>query len=374
MIHCLAPLTPQQFLSQYWQQRARVFRQSMPDMIDVVSGDDLAGLACDEDSESRIITGYDHHGQWSCEQGPFSEQTFAQLGEKNWTLLVQGVDQYSEDIYQLLSRFDFLPRWRLEDIMASYAPLGGGVGPHFDYYDVFLIQISGSRQWKLGQQCDDQTPLQNNSQVKLLQQFVTEDSHELHPGDMLYIPAGQAHWGTAMTDDCITFSVGFRAPSQKELLNATVEYVIDHAAQQQRYRDTAKSIDTHPGKINVHTVSVLEELAEVSPAVWQEALQKAFGELVTEPRYGGWADEDITSMSKEAIQGHIEQQGELVFDVPASTRIAFSDKALYVNGESYAVDEAFSKQFYQQRIPSSSVNDVTLDILFTLFERGDILL
>ncbi len=171
------------FLSEYWQQKPYVFRDALTDnvndILETVDGNELAGLACEEMVESRIIFGHGQTGEWRCEQGVFDESRFASLPEKNWTLLVQGLDQWFEEVRALFHYFDFLPQWRLEDIMASYAPKGGGVGPHFDYYDVFLIQVSGSREWKLGQQCDEKSELQSNDQVKLLQAFVTGDTHTL---------------------------------------------------------------------------------------------------------------------------------------------------------------------------------------------------
>lgn len=374
----LAPLNSKQFLQDYWQKKHYVFRQVIRDISDLVNGDDLAGLACEEEVESRIIQGLEHFGPWTCQTGPFDENTFAQLPTANWTLLVQGLDQYSDDIRNILTCFDFLPRWRLEDIMASYAPIGGGVGPHFDYYDVFLIQVSGMRQWKVGQACNDQSPLLNNTQVKLLEDFVTEESYELHPGDMIYIPAGQAHWGTALSDDCITFSVGFRAPSQKELVTAAVEYLIEHTQEQQRYKDTVAAIDSQPGKINSHTLPILESLSQLDNTIWQSALQQAFGELVTVPRHG--IDEDDTwkegegAELKRVLLSLLEQEGEINIDLPPASRIAFSEHQLYVNGESYNVEESFSQQLDQGCLQKCVMNPNTMQILLTLIERGDIFL
>ncbi|MBK8289148.1 MAG: hypothetical protein IPK95_11375 [Cellvibrionales bacterium] len=146
---------------------------------------------------------------WQCEQGPFKAKRFKTLPPSHWTLLVQSVDQWIPEIQALLAQFDFLPRWRLDDIMISYATDGGGVGPHFDYYDVFLLQASGKRRWQVGQRCDENSALRDNDKIKLLKDFHTEADYTLATGDMLYLPAGVAHWGTAVGDDCITISIGF---------------------------------------------------------------------------------------------------------------------------------------------------------------------
>ncbi|MCL4161307.1 UNVERIFIED_CONTAM: hypothetical protein GTU68_000497, partial [Idotea baltica] len=209
----LVSLFDQKFLNDVWQQKAYLIRNAVPNACEIVDGSALKKLASHEDCESRIITGSKVSDIWQCQHGPFNVSDFVNFADKDWTLLVQGLDQWNDRAAQLLNQFSFLPQWRLEDIMASYAPLGGGVGPHFDFYDVFLIQASGSREWQLGQRCDHSTQLQDNDEVKLLAAFDCKDTHQVHAGDMLYIPAGMAHWGTATSDDCITLSVGFRAPS-----------------------------------------------------------------------------------------------------------------------------------------------------------------
>ena len=359
------------FLQDYWQQKPLFLRQSLPACIDMIAGDDLAGLSCEEDVESRIISGHGLNNNWHCQQGPFSEQDFAGLPAENWTLLVQGLDQWSEEIYRLLDAFDFLPRWRLEDIMASYAPSGGGVGPHFDYYDVFLIQVSGTRQWHLGQQCDDQSPLQPNHQVKLLADFYTSDRYQALPGDLLYIPAGLAHWGTAVTDNCITLSVGFRAPSEKELLTATLEHLVDQWSENKRYRDTELSIDAHPYKINqgVHQ-HLLTFLQQLSPQHLQSAVNQAFGQLVTEPRYSADIDAAQVAYGRDDLLSLLGERGYLSLALPPSTRLAFSEAQLFVNGEAFQVSTAFAQAVCEGRIQQCDQTEA--EILVNLLKQGDI--
>lgn len=363
-----------QFIANIWQKKSHLFRQSCSDLIDIIDGNELAGLACEPECEARIIQGRKIDGPWSCLQGPFDEGAFADLPEKDWTLLVQGVDQWIDEVRDILSEFSAIPQWRLEDIMASYAPQGGGVGPHFDYYDVFLIQISGTRTWQLAQQCDESTPLQNHEQVKLLPTFDTQEEHTVEAGDMLYIPAGKAHWGVASSDDCITFSIGFRAPSQKELLSSALEHIVDGLSDTQRYQDNAAAIDTHPDKINsaVHQ-QLTAMLQALTPKTLQEAVNQSFGELVTEPRH---APIDAEIMSEDDILNYIDtaiaQQSDLHLYRPPHSRLAFSASHLFVNGEAYEVNESFAQSVCDGVIPFAMIEDDYKSYLVEWIQNSDV--
>jgi len=368
------------FLKEYWQQKPYVFRdaltESVNDIVETVDGNELAGLACEDMVESRIIFGYGETEEWRCEQGVFDEDRFANLPEENWTLLVQGLDQWFEEVRDLFDHFDFLPQWRLEDIMASYAPKGGGVGPHFDYYDVFLIQVSGTREWKLGQQCDEQSELQDNDQVKLLQEFLTEETHELKAGDILYVPAGKAHWGTASSDDCITFSVGFRAPSEKELVTHLLENIIEKCADKLRYQDSVDDINTHPAKIaNSAKQQVSKLLQQLSQENLQEAAQQAFGELVTESRYllsDECMDEVLDQDFHSQVNQIVSELDSISIYSPVSTRLAFSEAGLFVNGEFYSVPEHFAESICDGKIVVENMSDSERLVLIALLEQGDV--
>jgi len=361
------------FLARVWQKQPYVFRQVMTEYIDNLHGDDLAGLACEPGVESRIIKGKEEKGEWRCQQGPMDESSFSTLAEKDWTLLVQGLDQYSDEIAALLAQFRFLPQWRLEDVMASYAPIGGGVGPHFDYYDVFLIQVSGQREWKIGQQCDESTPLQDNDQVKLLDTFTMSEAHLLNPGDMIYIPAGMAHWGTATSNDCITFSIGFRAPSEKELMVCTMGNLAEQFSLHRRYKDTLPSIDAHPAKIND---SVHQQLADMLHALSvddiKSMLGQSFGELVTEPRYIGHGEH--IEYSIDDIQQPLSNEGWIEISLSSHTRLAFSDNQLFVNGVSYPMPEVLSRQIYEGRLSQDFLKEEALLVIMELLDRQDIIL
>lgn len=209
------PCSPEEFLRDYWQKKPLLMRQATNDL-SWLDGNLLAGLALEEEVESRLVLGTNETGL-SMQQGPFDDDTFANLPKKDWTLLVQSVDHYLTEASLLLDSFNFLPAWRLEDIMVSYAAQGGGVGPHYDLYDVFLVQTSGTKRWKIGGFCDANTPLQTHESLKLINNMQVIDEYVLEPGDVLYLPPGLAHWGLAESNDCITWSVGLRAPELFQL-------------------------------------------------------------------------------------------------------------------------------------------------------------
>ena len=226
-----------EFLQEYWQQKPLLIRQALPDYISPISPDELAGLALEEVVESLLGGGGGNN--WSLRHGPFTEQDFLDLPQQDWTLLVQAVDLWVPQVQQLLELFAFLPLWRLDDVMVSFACPGGSVGPHFDQYDVFLLQVAGTRRWQIGGQCDGSTPLKADCQIRMLESFSSREEWLLEPGDMLYLPPGIAHWGVAESE-CLTYSIGFRSPNIADLL---ADLAVELMAQgyDAHYRDPAMS-------------------------------------------------------------------------------------------------------------------------------------
>ena len=198
----LGDMAAEDFLRDYWQKKPLLIRQAFPDYENPLSPDELAGLALEEEVESRIVL-TQGKSPWELRRGPFAEDDFKTLPERDWTLLVQAVDQFVPDIADLISAFSFLPSWRVDDVMVSYAAPGGSVGPHFDNYDVFLLQTHGRRRWKIGQTCSPASPLLEHPDLRILENFEQQQEWVLEPGDMLYIPPGVAHYGIA-EDDCST--------------------------------------------------------------------------------------------------------------------------------------------------------------------------
>jgi len=213
----LGSVTPAEFLRSYWQRQPLLVRGAVPNYESPLSADELAGLALDADVESRIVLENGANGPWELRHGPFDATTFETLPESGWTLLVQAIDLWVPECQKLLQRFDFIPPWRLDDLMVSYAPIGGSVGPHFDQYDVFLLQVEGERRWQLGGVCDADTKLVTNTDLQIIDDFVPKQDWLLQPGDMLYLPPNVAHWGVAQSAS-LTFSIGFRSPSLSDML------------------------------------------------------------------------------------------------------------------------------------------------------------
>jgi len=275
-----------EFLAEYWQKKPLLIRNALP-QIPVLDPDTLAGFSLEEGVESRLILERPKmrkplESKWRMEHGPLDEGIFTTLPNTHWTLLVQAVNQLDPQLHELLHRFRFIPNWRIDDVMVSYAVDGGSVGPHFDYYDVFLLQASGRRHWRLGQACDSDSPMREDTACKILKQFDTTDEWTLEPGDMLYIPPQIAHWGVAQ-GECMTYSIGFRAPSLGEMLLDCSQEIASGLTEDQRFGDAGRTHSPHPGLITP------ADLAQVTAHLRhliadEERLADWFGRFMTQPQ------------------------------------------------------------------------------------------
>lgn len=214
------------FLSEYWQKKPLLIKQGLPHFKSPISADELAGLALEEEIESRLVL--EHPGQtppWSLRRGPFQEADFAKLPKSHWTLLVQGVDRFVPELAALVDAFSFIPQWRFDDVMISYAAAEGGVGPHYDLYDVFLVQSQGRRRWSLTtKDCHEDNKV-DNVPLRLMKEFATEWTYDVEPGDVLYVPPHVGHWGVSLSDDCMTYSFGYRSYQALEMLHSYAEFL-----------------------------------------------------------------------------------------------------------------------------------------------------
>lgn len=247
------------FLRDIWQQRPLLIRNPWKAWSNPLEPDALAGLACEEQVESRLIV--QKRDQWKAEHGPIPEERFGTLGAEPWTLLVQAVDHHVPDVAALIEPFRFIPSWRIDDVMVSYATDGGGVGPHFDHYDVFLIQGLGRRRWRIGGLCDSATALLPHDDLRLLADFQATDEWILEPGDILYVPPHFAHEGVAVGDNCMTYSIGFRAPSRSELIAHWCDHLLDNVPEEDRYEDAHLERQDNPGEISASALARLHALA-----------------------------------------------------------------------------------------------------------------
>ncbi|WP_045859965.1 cupin domain-containing protein [Teredinibacter purpureus] len=274
------------FLRDYWQQKPLLIRQAFPNFIPPVSADELAGFSLDEDVVSRLIVKGSQQDDWTLQHGPLPETVFEELPKSHWTLLIQHADLLDPELNQLLEAFRFIPNWRLDDIMLSYAADGGSVGPHFDYYDVFLLQAQGTRRWRLGQQCDSDTPLIQGVDLKILEQFNSTDEWIVAPGDLLYIPPNLAHWGEAIGDDCMTYSIGFRAPSYSDIMLDFAQEMASLANADMRYTDKGLTQQSLSGEITPEAISKVEDILKRF-ATNKGLIANWFGEYMTRPNPGG---------------------------------------------------------------------------------------
>lgn len=249
-------LTTQDFLNEYWQQKPLLIRAAFPEFQPPLDADDIAGLACEELAESRLVTGNFEQQNWAVRHGPFSETDFNGLPDQDWTLLVQDVEKHYPPLQELMDEFNFIPRWRFDDLMVSVAGPGGSVGPHVDQYDVFLLQASGSRRWEIAETFDPE--LLPDCELKVLRRFGSEQSWLLHPGDLLYLPPGTAHHGVAEAEG-MTWSIGMRAPSAADLVLALGEWLADQMDEGGRYRDSRLSARPTPGEIDDVAIFRLSE-------------------------------------------------------------------------------------------------------------------
>ncbi|NVK37809.1 MAG: cupin domain-containing protein [Gammaproteobacteria bacterium] len=283
-MNILGNISIETFLAEYWQKKPLLIRNAFPNFECPIEPDDLAGLALEEDAESRLIFENGKNGPWELLHGPFTEETFAQLPEEKWTLLVQAVDQWVPELADLLDYFKFIPSWRLDDIMASFAPKGGSVGPHFDQYDVFLLQAHGQRHWQVGPKYKETDELVSGTDLKILKKMQVADEWTLSPGDMLYIPPQFAHNGVAL-DDCMTLSIGFRAPSEADIISHLADEICTNLTEDLRYSDAdISNAEQSPAFIDEDSIERIQAIL-AQRILNKENIKQWFSQYMTESKY-----------------------------------------------------------------------------------------
>ncbi len=309
-----------EFLAHYWRKKPLLIKQALPGFSSPISPDELAGFSLDNEIESRLIQGNSDSNEWSLESGPFDEARFANLADRDWTLLIQGVDRVDDDIYQLIQHFDFIPRWRFDDVMISYAATGGSVGPHFDHYDVFLLQGSGRRRWQLSSKHCEMDNTLADVPLRIMQTFEAEMSFEVEPGDVLYIPPKVAHHGVSLDDQCTTLSFGYRSYSGLELFGDQCPQDL----QAQYYQDPVWSTDNPPGLI---PDSAIEQAREMAPISDQE-----FAKLVTK----------LDMLDQQHLQAFEFDNQDASFNAQATYQLHPSCKVAYLaSGQCFINGEVF---------------------------------
>ncbi|EJE49743.1 hypothetical protein PMI14_05695 [Acidovorax sp. CF316] len=358
----LGGLTPAQFMRRHWHKKPLLVRQAIPGFEAPVQRAALFDLAGQEGVESRLVQQL--RGAWKLRQGPFTRRALPSLKQPDWTLLVQGVDLHDGGVHALMQQFRFVPEARLDDLMISYASDGGGVGPHFDSYDVFLLQAQGRRRWRIGRQKD--LALKEGIPLKVLAEFEPEEEFVLEPGDMLYLPPRYAHDGVA-EGECMTYSIGFRAPARAELANELLVRLTDEGEEGDvpvLYRDPRQEAVEQPAAIPASLQDFARE-ALAKALAEPLALERALGEYLTEPKPNVWFDPDESGAMIEGV----------VLD--RRTRMMYDAQHVFINGESYRAagrDATLMRRLADQRRLSerelARASDDALELISSWCDAG----
>ncbi len=342
-------LSAEIFLQDYWQKKPLLIRNAFPDIKSPLTPDEIAGLACEEDANSRLVFERHERGPWHVVHGPLNENDFSELPETNWTLLVTDVEKHVPEARQLLDRFRFIPDWRIDDLMISYAPEGGSVGPHIDAYDVFLIQVHGQRRWMINQEYDDACI--DGPELRILKQFEAARAWILDPGDMLYLPPNVAHHGIAV-NECMTCSVGFRAPSYSSMVSEYAENMATHIDPSLHYQDPDLVCQQSPAEITADALVRIRTVITEQLTVDDDSFMRWFGEYCSESRAGTHAhppDKPIASYHELTVSLRTEN----VIEQSPAVKFLFADtddsSLLFVDGNSYITSQPFARAITDNR-------------------------
>ncbi len=326
-------LSDQTFLDQYWQKKPLLIRGAIPDFETPVSPNELAGMSLEDGTAPRIIT-QQANGQYQLEHGPFADDRYNSIGDKDWSLMITDCEKHWPQLLAWIEPFRFVPRWRMDDLMISFAPDKASVGAHIDEYDVFLLQASGTRRWHIDASDNPNTQLVEGSDLRILANFSATDTWDLAPGDVLYLPPGVPHHGIAVGNDCTTWSIGFRAPSNLDVLDVFSEVLLDNLALV-RLQDPALQAN-NGAEIKPEALAALRTLWETATTLSDEELIRLSGHLLTR---GGITLEDesaeVPNWNGQTLQWHSFSQVGYVVQGDAAE--------LFVNGDAYACSARFAK-------------------------------
>lgn len=329
-------ITVDEFLADYWQQKPLLLRNAFPGYQTPVTADELAGYACEDDSNARMVLESCGERPWSVEYGPFAEDRFASLPESGWSLLVSDMERHVPEIKQLQQQFDFIPDWRFDDVMISYAPNGASVGAHVDRYDVFLLQLQGQREWMISE--NFAAEYLADTDLEILASFNAEQQWVLEPGDMLYLPPGVAHHGIAR-GECMTGSIGFRTPASDQLTSEFMEHLCQHAKPEQ-YRDAGMKRQSHHAEISQQSLAKIREMISTIADYDDNTLLRWFGEYISEHRGNDIVENDVSITENPARLTHNPAM-KFLFSAHEDTA------TLFVDGNSFDVSRQFAERVCQ---------------------------
>lgn len=350
----------------YWQKQPLLVRNALPGFNGLLTRDELMALACNEDAQSRLVI--QRKGQWQLKHGPLEYSDLTKLPETQWTLLVQDVNHFLPSARDLLTQFRFIPHARLDDLMVSYAPKGGGIGPHFDSYDVFLLQGMGSRRWQISAQLDDEFIA--DAPLRILKNFQPEQEWVLNPGDMLYLPPKYAHNGIA-ENDCMTYSIGFRAPSHQELITQFLIHLQDNLVTDGWYSDPDLHMQSHPSRISAAMQSQVNSI--LKKIKWdRKDIENFLGIYLSEPKPHVFFEQPDKPLTMRAFLQRISENG---VRLDLKSRILSSGGKFYINGEVVEVSAAAYKTLISladnhELPPVSELDQETGEILYQWYING----
>jgi len=377
IISPLGNISPKIFMEEYWQKKPLLIRQAFPDFKSPITADELAGLACEEDVNSRIVMEKDGEHPWFPMFGPMSDEIYASMPETHWTLIVNDLEKYIPELSWITDRFRFIPEWRLDDLMISYATDAGSVGPHIDLYDVFILQGQGKRRWQINMQ-----PVTEDNQVKetplrIQKHFEPEEEWIIEPGDMLYLPPGVSHYGVSLGES-LSYSIGFRATSHADIVNEFIGYITQNLSPQLTYKDADQLIQQHSNEIKQDALERVSEIFKEYLRPDHPELQRWFGCFVSDTKT------DVLTAPEQEINS-IEELKELtstgILSRHPASRYAFAENPdntlLFIDGEDYEVNLEFAKILCGQRqIDLTKITAVTnkdeLSLIIELYNRGKI--
>lgn len=360
----LGNMSRQTFMEEYWQKKPLLIRQAFADFKTPITADELAGLACEEDVDSRIVMEKDGEHPWFPIFGPMSDEIYGSMPETHWTLVVNDMEKYLPELAWIVDRFRFIPEWRLDDLMISYAADAGSVGPHVDLYDVFLLQGEGRRRWQISTQPVTEDNQIEETPLRIQKDFTAEEEWIVEPGDMIYLPPGVSHHGVSLGES-LSYSIGFRATSHADMASDFINHITNNLSPQLTYRDPDQSIQEHSNELKPDALERVTEIFKQYLRPDHPELQRWFGRFVSDTK------SDVITEPEQEVDS-IEELQQLantgILKRHTASRFAFAQNPentlLFVDGEDYEVNAEFAKALCKQR-------EINLDELLSIANEDE---
>lgn len=340
-IKVLGGLTAEEFFAEYWQKKPLFVKNAFKDFVDPMSPDEVAGLSCEEDVPSRFVF---EEQNWKLKCGPFSEKDFSNLPDKKWVLLLNDVEKFLPQMRVLSDPFKFIPEWRMDDLQVSYAVDEGTVGAHWDDYDVFLIQGMGKKHWKISYDAVSENDFVEGVPIRLIGKFNAHEEWIVEPGDLLYLPPRVGHFGVAI-GECMTWSVGFRAPKHREMIHDFVEDLIQFTAEDARFTDPDLQSREFSSELNDDDIDRVMKVIEEGLSSNRDLVADWFGRFMSESKEGQEPEELEEFFLADDVMGLLEEGADIerLPSVSFFYRETLDGVILYANGECFELEKEYKK-------------------------------